>query len=432
MIKAAGYVLHVPADRRETLLDAANEYKTVGEPVIAFDHSRRAPLIVFAAFTGRSITHIAQGEKGRPGSGGTGMIRLNLSDLAQIGPIRFASVLKRVPARFRRHVQRAFDGGGLLSEKSFPAVVDALLAIHPGLESRLARFSQRTAAVRITPRQRANLAVQKDTIAVALKIAGMDPEEVLEWTPGKDIQPESFLAGLPGAVLREDAMLIADFSQLPGFRAVRDYPFAAKEFVDSRDSRSKLFVFMANRLPLEEQTGADLIYYSETHRSFVLVQYKAMDRTGGQEAFRWRSGDQLAKEVAQMDELHRLLLACPDDPTPVSFRLHHNPFFLKVCKRQIFDLNDKGLLPGMYFPLELWKSMAADPSTRGPRGGRFINYGNAPRRLTNSEFVDLVTGGWIGTTAPQSKVLKRVIDYVIASGRTATFAVKVGPTVPRH
>jgi len=37
-------------------------------------------------------------------------------------------------------------------------------------------------------------------------------------------------------------------------------------------------VIMANRLPLEEQTGADLIYFNEAYSAFVLVQYKAMEK----------------------------------------------------------------------------------------------------------------------------------------------------------
>ena len=105
----------------------------------------------------------------------------------------------------------------------------------------------------------------------------MDTEEVLRWMPASEAPPRSFLAGLPGAVLREDAMIVADFSQIPGFEAVKDTQFAAKEFVDPRDSNSRLMVLMANRLPLEQQTGADLIYYHERHKAFVMVQYKAMD-----------------------------------------------------------------------------------------------------------------------------------------------------------
>ncbi len=258
----------------------------------------------------------------------------------------------------------------------------------------------------------------------------MDTEEVLHWTTAPDVSPTNFLEGLPGAVLREDAMIIADFSQVPGFDAVKDMQFAAKEFVDPRDSNSRLMVIMANRLPLEQQTGADLVYYHERHKSFVMVQYKAMDGKQDQAAFRWKDGDQLALEINTMDELLAQLQACPADSSPDSFRLHANPFFLKICKRQLFNPDDKGLFPGMYFPIDLWKTLAADPATVGPKGGRFLNYENARRRMSNSEFVTLIAGGWVGTTVPQSSVLERVIRLVLETGKTVTFAIKRGPPPP--
>jgi hypothetical protein len=40
----------------------------------------------------------------------------------------------------------------------------------------------------------------------------------------------------------------------------------------------RLTVLNVNRRPLEQLTGADLIYHNETHDSFVLVQYKTMSR----------------------------------------------------------------------------------------------------------------------------------------------------------
>ncbi len=219
-------------------------------------------------------------------------------------------------------------------------------------------------------------------------------------------------------------MVIADFNTLPGFDAVMDTHFAVKEFVDRQDPESKLVIFMANRLPLEQQTGADLIYYHEHHNSFVLAQYKAMNKEGKEAVFRWQAGDQLADEIARMDEILKELEACPVDTSPKSFRMHRNPFFLKVCPRQVFNPDDKGLFPGMYFPLDLWKCLAADPATLGKQGGRVLTYGNATRRLSNSGFVTLVADGWVGTTVPQSAVLKRVILAVLETNKTVTFAVK--------
>ena len=94
---------------------------------------------------------------------------------------------------------------------------------------------------------------------------------------------------------------------------------------------------MANRLPLEEQTGADLIYYNETYHSFIMVQYKAMENGSDGPEFRWQPNDRLADEIERMESLLAELGKAPNSQTPGSFRLHNNPFFLKFCPRIIFN-----------------------------------------------------------------------------------------------
>lgn len=114
--------------------------------------------------------------------------------------------------------------------------------------------------------------MQKESLGLALAIAGVPRAEMLSWspTPGR---PASFLEGLPGARVREDVMIIKDFTSLPGFIAIRDASnVAAMIFENPTDRHQALTVIMANRTPLEEQTGADLIYYNETYGAFVLVQ----------------------------------------------------------------------------------------------------------------------------------------------------------------
>ena len=74
-------------------------------------------------------------------------------------------------------------------------------------------------------------------------------------------------------------MLHADLTSLPGFAAIQDAPhIAARTFQSKTDPSVRVTVVMANRLALEEQTGADLIYFNETYRSFVMVQYKALEK----------------------------------------------------------------------------------------------------------------------------------------------------------
>jgi hypothetical protein len=431
MISAAAYVLKVPEGRRKILLDDHwsggrfySEEPVVGEPVAQFDHSRRAPLIVFASFEDDAITHIADGRKGA--SAGTGLVRLNMRDIHPLArPIFFSELGSRAPARLRVHINRVLSSGGILPPKSLGAFIDIVLELQPELAAGLARFSQhrKSGISQLTDDARTNLGLQKETLPTALQIAGMGNEEVLTWTPPTGEQ-RSFLEGLPQAHVREDAALISDLNSVPGFDAIKNYPFAAKVFQSATNPSVRLKVIMANNLKLEMQTGADLIYYNETFRSFVLVQYKSMNKGSDGPEFRWRPDDKLAEEIGRMDEVLNDLVKLPHDKTPVSFRLNANPFFLKICSRTIFNPDDKGLFPGMYLPLELWRCLSTDPATEGPRGGRVLTYDNVGRRLTNTDFVTLVANAWVGTTVPQSELLARVIEAVIESGKTVTLAVK--------
>ncbi len=431
MVAAAAYILRVPEDRREILLDEdygsryfSYETPPAGQPVKRFDHSRRAPLVVFACFEDGAITHIADGSKG--GSAGRGLVVLNMRDLRALDtPIPFNDLLLRAPGRVRTHLDRVLDVGGKLPPKTLGALVDIVLSLQPQLASQLGRFSERRSALiaRLPQMSRQNLALQKETVATALQIAGLSTNELLAWSPS-DREQVSFLEGLPQAYVREDAAVIADFNQLPGFDVIKNYPFAGKVFRDQRDPSRRVTVLMANHLRLEEQTGADLIYYNEAFQSFVLVQYKSMKKGTNGPEFRWTDDDQLATEIGRLDEMLKDLSTLPQDSSPGSFRLHENPFFLKLCPRIIFNPDDKGLFQGMYLPLGLWRSLAADPSTAGPRGGRVIGYSNVERRFSNSEFVRIVANAWVGTTIPQSAKLAEIVRSVVDSGKTVTLAVK--------
>jgi hypothetical protein len=223
---ASAYVLPVPEDRREIILNRAEEYqgdptRWVAEPVGSFAHGRNAALIVLVCFRDGKITHIAKGRKGM--SAGTGLVRLNMTELQRLDrPLPFEELVGLVPARFRAPLRRMLRSGGLLPAKTFAAVVDALTARDPTLAPRLARFSeQRARAIRgLTLEERQNLAVQKDSLGLALAMAGVPRTEMLSWSPtlGK---PSSFLQGLPGARVREDVMILKDFTSLPGFEAIR-------------------------------------------------------------------------------------------------------------------------------------------------------------------------------------------------------------------
>lgn len=324
-IAAAGYVLRVPPDRRELLLaeaaDSGDSYYSskpnIAEPVLRFDHSRRAPLVVFASFENGKITHIADGK--RLVSAGTGLARLNMQDVQSLArPVTFRELESGVSTKVRRHLKRVLTNGGLLPPKTLGALVDRIVELDSSIAGKLARFSERrrNAIRNLKPRAAENLAFQKESLGIALEICGISRDALLEWQ-APATQQKSFLDGLPGAQVREDVMLLKDFSTIPGFDLGGEVAHCgSKMFEDPRNPAIRLTVTMANRLPLEQQTGADLIYFNEAYRSFVMVQYKAMEKGTDHAEFRWKKGDQFEQEVARMDALLLELrnADCPDSP----------------------------------------------------------------------------------------------------------------------
>lgn len=432
-IAAGGFVLNVPEGRRKILLGAArpeelSRFQFLSEPVTHFDHSRRTPLVVFACFRDGEITHVADGKRGA--AAGTGLSRLNMDKLEELKrPAGHQELIQAVPKRLQSHLARTLTQGGVLPPKTLGATVDVLVQFDPSLRARLARYSEarRKRLSQFSESERENLALQKETLTTALAIANIPTDAVLDWSPPEE--SFSFLDGLPGAQVREDAMLAVDHGVMPGFDFESGTQVASKTFVSASDPKLRLTVVMANRLPLEKQTGSDLIYYNEKYKSFVLVQYKAMEKEGEASVYRWRDieTDDLVKEIKRMDEVVREISKLGDDGSMEGFRLHQNPFFLKICPRAVLNPDDKGLFKGMYIPLEYWKRFQGDARSVGPKGGRYVSFENVGRRLANRDFVPLVAGAWVGTTIPQSAVLAKLIREVLATNKTVTLAIKRDP-----
>ncbi len=426
MAKASGFAVSLSKDRMDTFLECVAEERAFAEPVADFQHSRTTPLVCFVVNAGK-LTHIGLGRRGV--RAGTGLSRLNIDKVEELAePLSVRKLLNRLPKRNAASVRKRFQSGGLLTDKGFTAVVETIRQIAPQASTLLDRFSQaRTERIRrLSERARDNLAQQKEALLTALSIAGMSRDPVQEWAPS-DETPVSFLDGLPSVRLREDPMVVNDLQNLPGFEVVKTYPYGAAVF-ESEDTSERLTVILANRLPLEEQTGTDLIYFNETYQSFVMVQYKAMERedrrVGPAEAVYRLPNAQLKEEIDRMDTVLSALKACAPNTGIGGFRLTENPFFLKLCSRLVFNPDDVGLVPGMYLPLDYWKLLESDPGIQGPKGGLRITYDNAQRHFDNTAFTTVVSKAWVGTTPSQSQVLQDVIRATLETGKAVAIAVK--------
>lgn len=426
MAKASGFAVLLPKDRITTFLECVAEERAFAEPVADFQHSRTAPLVCFVVSAGK-LTHIGLGRRGA--RAGTGLSRLNIDQAEELSePVSIRRILNRLPKRNAASVRKRFESGGLLTEKGFSAVVESIRQLAPQASTLLERFSQarERRIQRLSVKARDNLAQQKEALLTALSIAGLSRDPVQEWTPS-DGTPVSFLDGLPSVRLREDPMVVNDLQNLPGFEVIKTYPYCAAVF-ESEETSERLTIILANRLPLEEQTGTDLIYFNETYQSFVMVQYKAMeraDRKSGIPLYLYRLPDtQLKEEIDRMDAALGTLKACAPNTDIGGFRLTENPFFLKLCPRLVFNPDDVGLVPGMYLPLDYWKLLESDPGIKGPKGGLRITYDNAKRHFDNTSFTTVVSKAWVGTTPNQSQVLQGVIRATLETGKAVAIAIK--------
>jgi hypothetical protein len=407
-------------------LECVAEGHLFAEPVGDFQHSRNLPLICLIV-NARKLTHIGLGRRGN--RAGTGLRRLNIEQVEVLqSPISIQRIINRLPRRNTRPVRKRFGSGGLLTDTGFSAVLESIRQLAPQISTLLERFSDaRTRRIqRLSARARSNLAQQKEAVLTALSIAGMDRNTVQEWTPSDDT-PVSFLDGLPNVRLREDPMVVNDLQKVPGFEVIKTYPYGAAVF-ESEATSERLTVILANRLSLEEQTGADLIYFNETYQSFVMVQYKAMERAErriGAPLYLYRLPDaQLKEEINRMDVVLGTLKACAPNMEIGGFRLTENPFFLKLCPRLVFNPDDVGLVPGMYLPLDYWRLLENDPGIKGPKGGLQITYDNAKRHFDNTSFTTVVSKAWVGTTPNQSMVLQEVIRSTLETGKAVAIAIK--------
>jgi hypothetical protein len=426
MARASGFAVFLPKDRMASFLECVEECLPFAEPVADFQHSRNVPLVCFVV-NARKVTHLGLGRRGA--RAGTGLSRLNIDRVEKLAePLSIRRIINHLPKRNAASVRKRFESGGLLTDKGFAAVIETIRQLAPQASALVDRFSRvRTERIqRFSSKVKDNLAQQKEAVLTALSIAGLSRGTVQEWSPPDGI-PVSFLDGLPSARLREDPMVIHDLMHLPGFDIIKTYPYAAAVF-ESDATSERLTVILANRLPLEEQTGTDLIYFNETFQSFVMVQYKAMEREDGpngvpQAVFRLPS-PQLAEEITRMDALLAAIQGCPANAAHDGFRLTENPFFLKLCPRLVFNPDDIGLVPGMYLPLDYWKLLTQSPGIQGPRGGLRVTFENAGRHFDNSSFTAIVSKAWVGTTPSQSAVLKEAIRQTIETGKAVAIAVK--------
>lgn len=384
---------------------------------------RQAELVIisrtgeFADYLGisRAGSRIATGEK-----------RISLSSLVNLEELPVISLRKRLP---RKHSSKDFckESENRPSPKLWEELLKAIKELRPKAAKELPTLRKLIAEIENSNlRHNGGLEVfERDAVASAVQIFGgakLRKRVLRSITPADERAP--FLSRLKRVSLREDQQVIHDAATFPGMRVAHRYIVGATELAN--DFGERLTILHCNRLKLESTLGVDLIYFAHSYNSFILIQYKRMFGTSDDAvAYRPSSDKNYATEIDRLTKVERMLEDCLDSKCNQlnDFRLSTQSIFFKLCQTKVKAALDEGMVPGMYIPFSLWQQFMNSTASKGSRGGTFVNWGNAPRHLSNGEFTALVHRGWIGSAGTQSQYLNDIVETVLESNRSLIFAI---------
>jgi hypothetical protein len=250
-------------------------------------------------------------------------------------------------------------------------------------------------------------ALQQDALNLALRAFGVN-----------EGANEVFIDGdtaLGRVRLQEDAVIAHDARSAPGW--LLDHSDLTGRAIFRKDG-AELEVLTANRLPLEELFGVDLIYVNGKRGSIVLVQYKMMNayRRPALPSPEWL----VPIDKQFLDELDRMARFDQDLSDGRPYRFNNGPFFFKLVKRDA-AANSAGIL--------LSKShldqLLTDGDLRGPRDGLRISFQALDGHYLQGEaFVELVRSGYIGSRGATTEHLQTLIEAALVGGRAVVAAIE--------
>jgi hypothetical protein len=270
---------------------------------------------------------------------------------------------------------------------------------------------QRVAALLEVPRNFINpVALQEDAIQMALKAFGIASDTQasrLALRKGSD-------SGLSRIWVLEDAVIEHDARHIPGFNLFKSDVTGRALF---KKGDEWLEVVTANKRPLEQVFGVDLIYLNLSHQSAVMVQYKMLEplQTEGQADWVYRPDEQISDEIKRMEKFNKDLEHPKDD-----YRLSSELFYLKFVRRDA-SLSSSSMI----IPLGHYKSWVKSGDSKGPKGAVRVSYeGLSGRYMRQTSFLELIQSGYIGAYGNKTRILKPLIEAALLNNRAVVAAVQ--------
>lgn len=301
---------------------------------------------------------------------------------------------------------------GALRQKD--SVVQLTPKVSSAVVSALAAKSSNQRGFRIiddvlsTPRTfSSNAALERDAVELALRAFGLTLGSEATFLAVSDDNDTS----LRRVALNEDTVIEHDARSIPGLDMVASDTTGRAVFQKGDET---LEVFTANKRPLEEVLGVDLVYLNLTRLNIAMVQYKMLEFEG-KGNWVYRPDRQLEKEMRRMEAF-----TADNEPGEFEYRLNPAAFFLKFVRRD--RSVDKG---GYIIPIDHYKMLVEDPRARGERDGIRITYDSLDGRFLRDEaFMSLIRCGYIGPYAATTQAFADLVRFIVKSGRAVVGAIE--------
>jgi hypothetical protein len=417
-----GFILLFDEPKRsQGIKDLIEEHSPFTETLSSVDWNPTKREIFIFSLDGENFDTICIGERKKRVV--TLKYAVMFSEFVKIDPpISIKEIQKNLSKSIQKHFIRVTSGyGERVPAETWNNLLGYIIRKRPEILHRINRLYTLQTENRYIGNDRQVETFKRDATTIALRIAGIENKRAYfsYEGAGKDQELPPFLRGLENGQLREDRMLAHDSKIFSDWISVKVPPQVTARF---EYGNKTLTIQNFNREPVENVLGVDLMYYNHFYKSFVLIQYKALDAEAGNKVFRL-SDSSYEEEYRKMISLQdRLNLINKGGGQLENYRLHNGVCYFKLCDREVLDLNSTEMIKGMYIPLDYWSQLIKNDATMGKRGGRFVSYDNVGRYLNNSQFIDLVKEGWIGSGVVQSDLLGKIIDEILESKRSLILA----------
>lgn len=440
MSRHQGFIVNFDEARRNDLLSERVDDFTdsFSDALSVYDWELGQLSIALLSFSPETIDYISLAKKGKRVV--TSKNRVEFSSIVSLDALPLVSIERYLDTKLSRFFIRSSQGsGGAIPKVTWKAVLDAIKNERPNVSSEIDRLISLTkyAGVRLYGGRTDILAQEREALGVSLDIfsggASLRNQVLSQWAPLEDDVEDlnendaiatlnftqssmpSFLRGLPERFRQEESAIQHDLMNWDDETAVHIEGISHFE-----QGNRQLSIVYANRNSLEKTLGVDLIYCNEAFNQFVLVQYKIMKKESGVQVY--RPDEQFRKELKRMDKFYSRYGEGELPINDTEFRFNPDGFFFKLVPNKGLIAASGELSKGMYLSREYVHFLLGPNGPTGPKGGSVINFENASRYMSNSEFISNVRLGRLGSFGSVSQCISEIIRAYYETGMAVMVA----------